>query len=111
MHKTIALGVVTLALGLTVGTAEASSDVRTRPTLQVVRYTPLIVRGRHFQPAERIRVTAAGRTWRLRANRSGAFVLSLGEHDRCNWVRVVAVGSEGSRVILKILPSPACAPA
>jgi hypothetical protein len=30
--------------------------------------------------------------------------------DRCNSVRVLAVGSGGSRAVLKVLPSPECAP-
>jgi hypothetical protein len=30
---------------------------------------------------------------------------------RCDVVRVVAVGSRGSRAVLKYLPSPACLPA
>lgn len=112
MQRLAALGLAAVALGCSaesaVGGPESSSA---KPSLQVVRKAPLTIRGTGFHARESVRVSAARRNWRLRATPAGAFVLTLGGGDRCNQVRVLAVGSGGSRAILKTLPSPMCAPA
>jgi hypothetical protein len=103
---------VTVALGCSAGTAVGGSDSSPRPSLQIVRKAPLTVRGRGFHARESVRVSAAGRSRRVRANPDGAFVLTLGAQvDRCNAVHVLAVGTGGSRATLKILASPQCPPA
>jgi hypothetical protein len=110
MRQATAFALTVLALGCTTSIAAGAPDSTARPTLKLVNRDPLTVRGTQFQARERVRVAAAGRHWRLRANVQGRFVLVLGGIDRCDTVRVVAVGNEGSRTILKILPSPLCAP-
>ena len=103
-----------LALGSSSGTASGRSDANATPTLRLVRMAPLAVRGEHFRAGERVRFKVNGRqrAARAAANRRGAFVVTLGDRaSRCDTVRVLAVGSAGSRVVLKILPSPACSPA
>jgi hypothetical protein len=110
MKQATSFALAILALGCTTSIAAGAPDSTARPTLKLIKRDPLTVRGTHFQARERVRVSAAGRQWRPRATVRGGFVLILGGIDRCDTVRVVAVGDEGSRTILKILPSPLCAP-
>jgi hypothetical protein len=100
-----------VALGCAAGPAVGDgTETTSKPSLQIIRQAPMTIQGRGFRSRENVRVSAAGRNWRLRATPRGAFVLTLRGADRCNIVRVVAVGSGGSRAILKILPAPQCAP-
>jgi hypothetical protein len=102
---------MTVALGCTAGTAVSGSETPSKASLQLVRKTPLTVRGQGFRARESVRVSAAARNWRLRASPRGTFVLTLGARvDRCNAVRVLAVGTGGSRAVLKVLASPECPP-
>jgi hypothetical protein len=110
MKQATAFTLAVLALGCTTSVAAGAPESTAKPTLKLLKRDPLTVRGTHFQARERVRVTAAGRGWRLRTNARGGFVLILGGIDRCDMVRVVAVGDEGSRTILKILPPPLCPP-
>jgi hypothetical protein len=99
-----------VALGCAAGSAVGGgSETASMPSLQVIRQAPMTIQGRGFRSRENVRVSAAGRNWRLRTSPRGAFVLTLRGADRCNIVRVIAVGSGGSRAILKILPAPQCA--
>jgi hypothetical protein len=102
-----------VALGCSAGTAVSGSESTSssKASLQIVRKAPLTIRGQGFRARESVRVSAAGRNWRLRANPSGTFVLTISSGDRCNSVRVLAVGSGGSYAVVKVLPSPECAPA
>jgi hypothetical protein len=102
----------TVALGCSAGTAVGGSESSTssKASLQIVRKAPLTIRGQGFRARESVRVSASGRNWRLRANPAGTFVLTMSSGDRCNSVRVLAVGSGGSMAVLKVLPSPECAP-
>lgn len=83
----------------------------TRPSLQVVRSTPLKIRGEHFRARERVRLTAAAKTIRAKANGDGLFVVTIRGATRCDTMRVLARGSAGSYAVVKVLPSPACLPA
>jgi hypothetical protein len=108
------LGIVVLAglaLGCSTGSAIGGSDDRATASIQVVKRAPLTLRGRSFQPGERVRLTVGRQTRGARANQSGIFVVTLGGPDRCSTTRVLAIGSEGSNAIVKVLPSPACPPA
>jgi hypothetical protein len=107
----IALLLAAVALGCSAGSTVGGSESSTssKASLQVVRKAPLTIRGQGFRARESVRVSASGRNWRLRANPAGTFVLTIGSGDRCNSVRVRAVGSGGSMVVLKVLPSPMCA--
>ena len=80
----------------------------TKPSLQVIDQAPMKIRGNGFRATESVRVSAAGRQWRLRASLRGSFVLTLRDTDGCRIVRVVALGSRGSRAILRILPLQQC---
>jgi hypothetical protein len=74
------------------------------------------VRGDHFAPRDRVRltVTSDGEVKRVavRATANGSFraLLETMTVDRCSMVRVVAVGGMGSRTQLKMLPPPMCMP-
>jgi hypothetical protein len=101
---------VTGAIGCTAGTAVGGSETATKASLQVIGQAPMMIQGRGFRSRERVRVSAAGRQWRLRAGVRGSFALTLRGVDSCRIVRVVAVGSRGSRAILRILPLRPCGP-
>jgi len=101
---------VTVALGCAAGTAVGGSETATKASLQVIRHAPMTIQGHGFRARESVRVSAAGRQWRLRAGPRGSFVLMLRGVDGCKVVRVVAVGSRGSRAILRILPLRPCGP-
>lgn len=111
LRQTVIALLVTSALGCSPGTAVGGSDSATgKASLQIVRKAPLTIRGQGFRARESVRVSASGRSWRVRATGSGTFVLTLGSGDRCNSVRVLATGSSGSYAVVKVLPSPECAP-
>lgn len=100
----------TVALGCGAGTAGGGPEAAKKASLQVVRQTPMTIRGQGFRPQESVRVSAAGRQWTPKVGAHGSFVLTLRGANRCKIVRIVAVGSGGSRAILRIFPL-ACAPA
>jgi multidrug efflux pump subunit AcrA (membrane-fusion protein) len=108
--------VVAAALALVlsgVGTGAGSSQ---HPSLRFAQTVPLRIAGSHFRVRERVRVTATvsatRSTRRVRASAKGSFVAIFATGaGRCSEVRVIAVGSGGSRATLKRLPSPACLPA
>ncbi len=101
---------VALSVGSSVATAQGS-----RPTLALAQSQPLVLVGRNFGPAEAVALTVPARkTSRitLRADRRGSFSLTLRTIavSRCSGFTVTAIGSRGSRAILKRLPLPACMP-
>jgi hypothetical protein len=108
--------VVAAALALVLSGVGAGAGSSKRPSLRFAQTVPLRIAGSHFRARERVRVTATvsamSSTRRLRASGRGAFVVvfAVGA-GRCSEVRVIAVGSGGSRATLKHLPSPACMPA
>ena len=113
MQRIAAIALAATALGCSAGSAVGGNESSSseRATLRIVKRAPLTVRGVGFRSNERVRVTATGRSWRLRATPSGTFVVVIGSGaDRCSQVRVRAVGSGGTQVV-KILPAPECAPA
>jgi hypothetical protein len=104
--------VVALSLGL-LGSAAGDGESRSKATLKLSKGTPLTLRGAHFVPNERVRVTVSSklkRTKLVNVNRSGAFVVSFQEaFDRCNGLLALAVGRSGSRATLK-MPQLGCPP-
>ena len=48
---------------------------------------------------------------RTKANGNGYFVITIPGSSRCDSSRVLARGSAGSFVVVKLLPSPECLPA
>ena len=99
----------TIALGCGAGTADGGSETPRKASLQVIRQAPMTIQGHGFRSRESVRVSAAGRQWRPKASARGSFVLTLRGANRCRIVRIVAVGSDGSRAILRIIPARACA--
>lgn len=111
--KRVVVGLVLLAVvGLVVGftVVRASDDAQARPALRLVQKTPLTVRGEHFHAGERVRLRATlHRATAATAGSNGSFVATFGKlTTRCDRVRVIAIGSEGSHAVLKLLPPPAC---
>ena len=98
-----------IVLGCGAGTADGGSEATTKASLQVIRQAPMTIQGHGFRSQESVRVSAAGRQWRPKASARGSFVLALRGAHPCKIVRIVAVGSDGSRAILRIIPARACA--
>jgi len=88
------------------------------PALRLVSDQPLTVRGAHFKPREKVRVTArvdmTSRSRVVRSTATGTFKVSFDApmaFDPClETLRVTAVGARGSDAMLK-LPQRACPPA
>jgi hypothetical protein len=111
-----AAGVVAAAVALVLSGVGAGSGSSQRAALRLTRTVPLELTGTHFRSHERVRVTAtvsgAASTRSVRASAKGSFVTDFSTGAaRCSAVRVVAVGTAGSRATLKRLPTPACLPA
>src|SRR5919108_5830520 len=104
--------VVLLAI---VGSA-AARDVGRKPALRLVDRVPLTLVGLQFLPHERVtmRVEISGTEStemsrrRATVGRNATFrvVIQSATLSRCDMLRVFAVGSGGSRAVLKLLPSP-----
>jgi hypothetical protein len=103
------LAAIALVLGFT--TFRGGSAKAAKPTLRIMHSKPAKVRGEHFRAGEVVRVTAGKRTLATRANGDGTFVVTIPGAGRCESTRVLARGSAGSYVIVKLLPSPECLPA
>jgi hypothetical protein len=109
----VAVAAAALAFGLA-GLSAGSTSSR-HPALRLVRPAPLELAGSHFRFRERVRVTVTvsgvRSTRTVRASGSGSFLAAFSvSAGRCTAVRAVAVGSAGSRALLKRLPIPACLP-
>lgn len=112
--RKLATLIVLVACGATASSTFAGSSGKAN--LRLVDRDPLTVQARGFKARERVRVTASvPQTLRktIRATATGSFrvVFSEVSVDRCNLVRVVAIGAQGSRADLKMLPSLMCSPA
>jgi hypothetical protein len=104
----VCVAVAGLVLGFTV--FGGSSSKAAKPSLRVVASAPLKVRGEHFRAGERVRVAAGRSALRTKANGNGYFVVTIPGATRCESSRVLARGSAGSYVVVKLLPSPECLP-
>jgi hypothetical protein len=98
-------------------TAVSAGGVTERPgeSLRLVSLQPLRVQGQHFVPGERVRVELSGiARKRVRVVTTGTGSFRVRFHGvaatRCDVIRVVAIGSSGSRARFKYLPAPACLP-
>ncbi len=84
-----------------------------KPRLLLARGAPLVLRGVHFIPEERVRVTV--RTERrlsktVTAGATGTFVVRFAtSYDRCLGLAAVGVGDRGSRARLNT-PDLLCPP-
>jgi hypothetical protein len=104
-----------LLLAAAVASAPAAAAAR-RAAVDVVRKTPLTVKGTGFRPLERVTVTAeAGGergTVRVRADRRGALTAVFRGVfvQRCLGYDVVARGAAGSRASLSVPPTVCAQP-
>lgn len=102
------LGLVATVAAIAVASASATGGA---PSIEVRSLAPFSIRGTHFQPFERVRVTL-DRTWSGASVASGAGIvvvtLRAAAADRCAGYTVTAVGSKGSRAVLHARPL-ACA--
>ena len=102
------LGLAAAVAAIAVASASAASGP---PALEVRSLAPFSIRGTHFQPFERVRVTL-NRTWASSAVASGAGVVVVtirgAAADRCDGYTATAAGSRGSRAMLVARPL-ACA--
>lgn len=92
-----------LVLLVAAGTQVAGASLgRTAPTIRVMNYTPLVVRGAHFHAAERVTVRALHVVRVVRTTASGTFRVRFGalSTDRCS-LAIVAVGARGDRAQIK----------
>jgi hypothetical protein len=95
------------------GAGAARTDTSAKASLRLVSLSPVTVRGAGFVARERVRVDLTGQVSRRRrpvASRLGSFTVRFDgvTATRCDLIRVVAVGGNGSRAGLKLLPAPAC---
>lgn len=107
--------VVAAAIALVLAGLGAGSTSTRQASLRLVKPAPLQVLGSRFQMRERVRIVATNARFRstkhVRASRRGTFSVSFDlTVGRCSGVRVLAVGSAGSRAMLKRSPLPACRP-
>ena len=106
--------VLLLATAALLAAGAASADGRTaaRPSLKLVKRTPLQVQGLNFKVRERVRVTASSETTSsrvravVRTTARGTFTARLGRWNRCKAVTVKAVGAKGDRATLVVRPPP-----
>lgn len=104
--------VIALTMSMTlVGTAAsgANETLSGKATLKLQGGAPLTLRGARFVPAERVVVSVKRgqrQTKRVTANDRGSFVVTFPQisYDRCDALFALAVGSRGSRAVLKMLP-------
>jgi hypothetical protein len=102
--------VLVCLLSLPLGAGAATST----PVLRLRTLAPFSVRGLHFRPSERVRVTLEAQgsyVRRTRASAAGTFVVTFRgvDVDRCNGYLVSAVGARGSKARLHSVPLM-CAP-
>jgi hypothetical protein len=104
--------VIALSLGL-IGSAASGGESRDKATLKLTKGVPLTLRGAHFAPKERVRVTVSSKLKRakvVRASVGGGFVVSFQDaYDRCTGLFALAAGATGSRATLK-MPQLGCPP-
>ena len=108
---------ITLAVAALIGAGTAVAQGTARATLHVTVSDGIHVRGTHFRPRERIRLSVtyadATKTRVVRATATGAFASTVPEwvpYDPCVGSLVAtAVGNSGDRASIK-LPQRACPP-
>jgi hypothetical protein len=106
---------VTVLIATCAIAASGANGASQQQTLRIVDRDPLALRGEGFRPRERVRVSLSAPVSErkfTRANGLGSFRVTFLEVSttRCDDVRAVASGGAGSRVMLKLLPAPACMP-
>ncbi len=112
MRKSILIGAVVLlaiavpvAIAATVARDNGSRSQTRKAKLEAMSTQPLRIRGKEFEPGERVTVTLTlvlGKKMmrRVTAGRHGGFVTSFGDVNTCNGFTASAVGSRNSRAAL-----------
>jgi hypothetical protein len=100
--------IVAILTSMLAGASLAAANP-TRPALQLLRANPLTVKGVHFAPRARVRVTvqAAGKQQRvLTTTASGTFTARFPNltADRCTTLEVQAIGPHHQTALLKTRP-------
>ena len=111
-----ALVTVSAAALVLAGTTGARTDQPQKASLRLVSFDPVVIRGAGFASREAVRVDLSGAFLARRrtvATATGSLSVRFADvhATRCDVIRVVAVGSRGTRAGLKSLPSPMCMPA
>jgi hypothetical protein len=105
--RLLAVAVLAAALGSVAAAGNAG------PTIRITHRGPMKVTGTHFRPGEKVTVTALGSRMVVRhvVAMKGRFTVTLGplRWSRCNGLRIVAIGSLGSRAVIRT-PLPVCLP-
>jgi hypothetical protein len=104
--------VVSAAVAAGVGPSGSAGSSAAKPRLRLVDGAQLVIVGRGFRSAERVNVTAsisgarAGKT--LVADGQGTFTARIRTGPACGPMYVVAVGSKGSRAVVRrpAIPAP-----
>lgn len=102
----VATGFFALLVAAGAGRGVASSA---DPSISLYATSPVTVAGVRFDPSERVRMSVSTRSTRVvrrvTASESGRFRLRLPDVslDPCDGFLIVAVGSSGSRAVLKVV--------
>ncbi len=94
----------------------AFAGTAAKPAIHTLAMSPLVARGVHFKPRERVRVrvisTSVTASRKAVVGAGGSFTVTFAgvSIDRCIGYSLSAVGTSGDRAVLKF-PAPGCAPA
>ena len=110
MHGRGSTAAVAASLALLVPAGAAGAQplrAAADPTLSPRSLSPLKLKGSGFERRERVRVTVTAgggkeRVKRLRARRTGSFVVTFQGVSLCDGIEAVAVGRRGSRASFQI---------
>jgi len=111
MRTQIAWGLLALALVAAASATASTTKQTARPTLTLVQRMPLVVRGAHFRPGERVRLTVTAGTTHAAAlattARTGRLVARFDYAPPIFTRSVVqATGRRGDHATLVVKPSP-----
>lgn len=116
MRRTSLTLIFVAFLALYGAAATPAAHTPSDPVLWAVPGEPVVVRGAHFRPLERVRVRLivdrGSYFRRVRASRLGAFAVAFHgvKLDRCEGVQAFATGAQGSRAASKrvfpLCPAP-----
>ena len=108
------VAIVIAAALVTAGSPLAQSQAR-RPSLRLVSYSPVTIRGAGFRAREHVRIVVVSRTRvvkRVIASAAGAFVVRVpgADANACPAFAASATGDLGSRASFKRVPGQCAAP-
>jgi hypothetical protein len=109
------MGLAAIVIALVCASAALSSPTRTKPQLRILDASPVTLKGTHFRPRERVRITATAadtQTKTARTSAAGSFTAQFPDLvvNRCSGLAVQALGARGDRASTKVLQQPDCPP-